>query len=275
MPLLIFGTLSCVTHSWRNCCHQKKSNKGSPLLSLPSCKFQLHSVWVQRSQKAQEVQYISPKIREQDLTPLPQSELNHVFPASVLPVCHSSPLSLLPEISFSLVFCLPLLPFPLPEVKPQHKFIGGGGMPVEVKRMSGSLSASPIILYGWSSGGAFITLNYTLRLLPLPPADARRPWPYHLIILPRRSVMWGTRDIQRNICLQHDSTADLWTLHPHIHNVWCMWHTTGLTGLFVESHNGLQRHIVWWACGNCIYVAQLHIYSVGLIRLKWSLHDWN
>lgn len=47
-----------------------------------------------------------------------------------------------------------------------HKFIGGGGMPVEVKRVSGSLSDLPIILYGSSSGRAFITLNYTLRLLP-------------------------------------------------------------------------------------------------------------
>lgn len=38
-------------------------------------------------------------------------------------------------------------------------------------------------------GGAFITLNYTLRLLPLPPAYAGRPWPYHLLGLPRRNVI--------------------------------------------------------------------------------------
>lgn len=34
------------------------------------------------------------------------------------------------------------LAFQLPGFRPQNKFIGGGGMPVEVKRVSGSPSAS-------------------------------------------------------------------------------------------------------------------------------------
>lgn len=46
-------------------------------------------------------------------------------------------------------------------------------MPVEVKRVSGSPSDFPIILYGSSSGRAFITLNYMLQLLPLPPGSCR------------------------------------------------------------------------------------------------------
>lgn len=62
-------------------------------------------------------------------------------------------------------------------------------MPVEVKHVNASLSDSPIILYGSSSGIAFITLNNTVRLLPLPPAQAGRPWPYRPIILPRRNIM--------------------------------------------------------------------------------------
>lgn len=48
------------------------------------------------------------------------------------------------SISFLLVSFVPFLS---PGVRPQRKFIGGGGMPVEVKRVSGSPSASPIILY--------------------------------------------------------------------------------------------------------------------------------
>lgn len=67
-----------------------------------------------------------------------------------------------------------LLLFPSSQ-KSDHtkKFIEAGGMPVEVKCVSGVPSASAIILYGWCSGGAFITLNYTLRLLPLPPGLCR------------------------------------------------------------------------------------------------------
>lgn len=53
-------------------------------------------------------------------------------------------------------------------------------------------SGSPIILYGSSSGRAFITLNYALQLLPPPPPPpgpcSGRPWPYRPIILPRRSL---------------------------------------------------------------------------------------
>lgn len=49
------------------------------------------------------------------------------------------------------------------------EFIGCGGLPVEVKRESGSASDSPIILYGSSCGTAFITLNYMPRLLPPTP----------------------------------------------------------------------------------------------------------
>lgn len=51
-------------------------------------------------------------------------------------------------------------------------------------------SGSPIILYGSSSGRAFITLNYAPQLLPLPPPGpcSGRPWPYRPIILPRRSL---------------------------------------------------------------------------------------
>lgn len=68
-------------------------------------------------------------------------------------------------------------------------------MPVEVKRVSGSLSDSPIILYGSSSGRAFITLNYTLRLLPLPPGPCRTALAlssYHLTQEERNA---GTLDI--------------------------------------------------------------------------------
>lgn len=118
--------------------------------------------WVQESPRwAQEVQFISPKIC--DLTSKSHASLT---------------LSLISSFSTS-VHLLPSFPSPSspsspsPRVRPQRKFIGGGGMPVEVKRVSGSPSASPIILYGWSSGGAFITLNYTLRLLPLPPGPCR------------------------------------------------------------------------------------------------------
>lgn len=113
-------------------------------------------------------------------------------------VTHLSPS---PAFVTPLPFYVSLLPVAFPGVRPQHKFIGGGRMPVEVKSVSGSLSDAPIILYGSSSGRAFITLNYMLRLLrppstpPPPPAHAGRPWPYHSIILPRRNVIQATLDI--------------------------------------------------------------------------------
>lgn len=106
----------------------------------------------------------------------------------------------------------------------------------------------PIILYGWSSGGAFITLNYMLRLLPLPLACSGRPWTYRLIILPRRSVMQRAPDIWCNICLQHDCTVNLWTSRPRIQTMWCMWHMTAITGLFVECYNGLHIGAVSMSC---------------------------
>lgn len=77
------------------------------------------------------------------------------------------------HLSICILFFAPPPLFPTAVVGPQRKFIGGGGMPVEVKRVSGSLSDSPIILYSSSSGRAFITLNYMLQLLPLPPGPCR------------------------------------------------------------------------------------------------------
>lgn len=52
------------------------------------------------------------------------------------------------SVHLLLFFLHPPSRFPLPGVRPQHEFIGGGGMPAEVKRVSGFPSASPIILYG-------------------------------------------------------------------------------------------------------------------------------
>lgn len=68
-----------------------------------------------------------------------------------------------------LCICLSTSFFSSSLVWKSDEFIGCGGLPVEVKRESGSASDSPIILYGSSCGRAFITLNYMPRLLPPTP----------------------------------------------------------------------------------------------------------
>lgn len=130
-----------------------KQSSSSFHLSLLSQEFRHGSMplWVQQSQRTQQVQFISAKIRERDLTSAPWLRLNHALFLSVFySVTHLvSPSSSSSSTSVHLLpFASPSFPSLLPGVRPQHKFIGGGGMPVEVKRVSGSPSASPIILYG-------------------------------------------------------------------------------------------------------------------------------
>lgn len=159
-------------------------------------------LWLRRSHRTWGVLYIFQKIRERkrerDLTfvSLPRlnhllffflfSSVTHLFSAPFLHIFPSSSSSFLHH-HFSLFFCL--------QTEHTKKFIGGGGKPAEVKRVNGFPSASPIILYGRCSGRAFITLNYTLWLLPLPLVYADLPWPYHLIILPRRNITHPAMDI--------------------------------------------------------------------------------
>ena len=157
-------------------------------------------------------------------------------------------LSLISSFSTS-VHLLPSFPSPSspsspsPRVRPQRKFIGGGGMPVEVKRVSGSPSASPIILYGWSSGGAFITLNYTLRLLPLPPGPCRTALAlssYHL-----------TQE-ERN-------AGNSWYIAQHLPSTWL--HCGSLN--FTSSHPHYVMYVVYgWdhrrICGEPKWAAEAY-----------------
>lgn len=138
----------------------------------------------------QEVQYISLKIRGKDLTSVSWLRLNQAVLLSHL-ACHSSlfpPPLFSPHLSISFLSFPPSLPLAWSQTTAQiyrrWRDASGGQMREQL----------PVCLPYHSlwliyRGGAFITLNYTLRLLPLPPACAGRPWPYHLLGLPRRNVI--------------------------------------------------------------------------------------
>ncbi len=156
--VVYFGDVfTCHSQLTESCCNHKKLNKEALLfICLSSHRSSNMARYIMErcsgsSSFREHEKYISPKIREQDLTSASRLRLN----LSLLP-CRSSLLSssllllfllflyICPSPSFSSPSFLSLSP----GVRPQHKFIGGGGMPVEVKRVSGSPSASPIILYG-------------------------------------------------------------------------------------------------------------------------------
>lgn len=139
----------------------------------------------------QDVQYISLKIRGKDLTSVSWLRINQAVLLSHL-ACHSSlfspPPLFSPHLSISFLSFPPSLPLAWSQTTAQiyrrWRDASGGQMREQL----------PVCLPYHSlwliyRGGAFITLNYTLRLLPLPPAYAGRPWPYHLLGLPRRNVI--------------------------------------------------------------------------------------
>lgn len=149
MPQFIFKDVfichSWLTESWYCCNHEKLNNKRLLFICLAS-----------------------PLLMDPLAVCLSSKKINK-FENKVGALCFMRSFSVFNCQSSLLCICLSTSFFSSSLVWKSDEFIGCGGLPVEVKRESGSASDSPIILYGSSCGRAFITLNYMPRLLPPTP----------------------------------------------------------------------------------------------------------